>query len=190
MKAGFAGILWVGMILGLSGMALPAKASQFYAGVQATSLSTHLDYGNGSESYNLNPTRVELGWRERSFYWAIHILTSGQDTDIDTFGATYQMKMDTSYGIFVGLNMPNYYLSLGLQSFDTRYHLLSSATADKSNLVTLGFQLGIQHEILPNLSLYADFSYYAGRADYPTYFTSSPDFSAHGFAGGIKYTFY
>lgn len=174
----------------LLGSSVQANASQFYMGAQATNISAHLDYGNGSESYNLNPTRLELGWRERSFYWAIHMLTSGQDTDVDIFGATYEMNMDTSFGIFVGLSAPNYYLSLGLQNFDTSYRQVTSTTRNKSNIVTLGLQLGVQHEIMPNLSLYADFSYYTGKADYPSFFTSEPDFSAYGFAGGVKYTFY
>lgn len=179
-------VLLIAGILSITGM---ANASQFYLGAQATNLSSHLDYGNGSESYNLNPTRIELGWKERGFYWAIHILTSGQDTDIDTFGSTFEMKMDTSYGIFLGLNSPNFYLSLGLQSFDTTYRDIPTTGIDKSNILTLGFQLGIQHEIVPNLSLYADFSYYAGKADYSSFYSANPDFSVHGFAAGLKYAF-
>jgi opacity protein-like surface antigen len=165
-----------------------ASAGQLYLGAQATNLSAHLDYGNGSEYYNLNPTRIELGWKERTFYWAIHMLTSGQDTDLDLYGATYEMKMDPSYGIFLGLNTTNFYIGFGLQNFDTTYRLVPGTTQDKSNILTIGVQLGIQQKLAPNLSLYADFSAYAGKADY-SIFTSNPDFSVHGFAGGVKYAF-
>ena len=166
-----------------------ANAGQFYVGAQATNLTAYLDYGNGSETYNLNPTRIELGWKERSFYWAIHMLTSGKDTDIDLFGDTYEMKLNTSYGIFFGLNSPNFYLSLGLQNFDTTYRDIPTTVLDKDNILTLGVQLGIQHEMVPNLFLYADFSAYVGKADYNSVFTTSPDFTVHGLAGGIKYAF-
>jgi len=176
------------LALSIFGVTSLASAGQLYLGAQATNLSAHLDYGNGSETYNLNPTRIELGWKERTFYWAIHMLTSGRDTDIDLFGDTYEMKLDPSYGIFLGLNTTNFYISFGLQNFDTTYRLVPSTVQDKSNILTLGVQLGIQQELVPNLFLYADFSAYAGKADY-TGFTSNPDFSVHGFAGGIKYAF-
>jgi len=189
MSSKFTALLGVMLAVNILCFSSTASASQFYVGAQATNLSSHLDYGNGSESYNLSPTRIELGWKDPTFYWAIHILTSGKDTDIDPFGDTYEMKLNTSYGIFLGLNSPNFYLSLGLQSFDTIYRLVPTTTQDESNILTLGFQLGIQHEIVPNLSLYADFSYYAGKADYPTFYTANPDFSVHGFAAGLKYAF-
>ncbi len=172
-------------LLCLSGM---ASAGQFYVGAQATNLTAYLDYGNGSETYNLSPTRVELGWKEPTFYWAIHMLTSGQDTDVDIYGSTYEMKMDTSFGIFVGLNTPNFYLSFGFQNFDTTYRDISTTFRDKSNILTLGVQLGIQHEMVPHLFVYADFSAYAGKADYVG-FTSNPDFTVRGLAAGIKYAF-
>lgn len=169
---------------GLSG------AGQFYVGAQATTLNANIDYGNGSENYNLNPTRIELGWREPTFYWAIHILTSGQDTDRDIFGETFELKLEPSYGIFLGLNYTNFYLGIGLQNFDTRYRDVTlNGVTDKSNILTLGVQLGVQVEMVRNLFLYADFSAYGGTAEYSSYFFGNPDFSVQGFAGGIKYTF-
>ena len=176
----FAASLWC-----LAGL---ANAGQFYIGAQATNLTAYLDYGNGSETYNLNPTRIELGWKEPTFYWAIHMLTSGQDTDVDLYGSTYEMKLDPSYGIFLGLNSPNFYISFGFQNFDTTYRDISTTLRDKSNILTLAVQLGIHHQLVPNLYIYADFSAYTGKADYSG-FTSNPDFTVHGLAGGIKFTF-
>lgn len=172
-------------LLWLSGL---ASAGQFYVGAQATTLTAYLDYGNGSESYNLNPTRIEVGWKEPTFYWAIHMLTSGRDTDVDIYGSTYEMKLDPSFGIFLGLNGPNYYVGFGLQNFDTTYRDVSTPFRDKSNILTLGVQLGLQHEMVPHLFLYVDFSAYTGKADYAG-FIGNPDFTVRGLAGGIKYAF-
>jgi len=180
-------LLIASSLLCLSGL---ASAGQFYVGAQATTLTAYIDYGNGSESYNLDPTRIELGWREPNFYWAIHILTSGHDTDQDIFGETFEMSLNTSYGIYLGLNYPNFYLGIGLQEFDTRYRDVTlNGVTDKSNILTLGVQLGVQVEMVRNLFFYADFSAYGGTAKYPSYYFGNPDFSVYGFSGGIKYSF-
>jgi hypothetical protein len=165
-----------------------STAGQFYVGAQATTLTAYLDYANGSESYKLDPVRLEMGWKARNFYWAVQVLSSGRDTDIDLYGTTYEMKLATSYGVVVGLNSRYFYVGLGLQSFDTTYHDIPTTTVDKSNILTLGVQLGVQHEVVPNLSFYLDFSAYAGTADYAV-FSANPDFSVRGFAGGMKYAF-
>lgn len=188
MQSGYAALLRFVLATSIFCLTNMANAGQFYVGAQATTLTAYLDYGNGSETYNLNPMRLEVGWREPTFYWAVHILTSGHDTDIDLYGTTYEMSMDTSYGIFVGFNSPNFYVSVGFQNFDTTYHDIPTTVIDKSNILTLGFQLGLQHEFVRNLSLYIDFSAYTGRADYSG-FTSNPDFTVYGLAGGIKYAF-
>jgi len=168
-----------------------ASAQQFYFGAQVTNISAELDYG-ATESYDLNPVRIELGWQEDWYYWGFHALTSGSDTDIDFLGDTYEMELDTSFGIFVGGRFGytrNFYAAIGMQSFDTTYRFVPGGPADQDNILTLGMLAGGQFQVSPHMYLYADISMYFGTASYPVYFFGDPDFSAFGFAAGAKFAF-
>jgi hypothetical protein len=183
-------VLKIVLVTSLLGVCHLANAGQFYVGAQTTNLAARLDYGNGSETYHLNPSRIEVGWKEATFYWGVQALTSGSDTDVDLYGVTYEMRMDTSLGIFAGLNTTNFYIGFALQNFDTTYHDIPTTDVNNSNILTIGVQLGVQFQVVPNLFLYADYSAYAGKADYPGFnFTGEPDFSVQGLAGGVRFTF-
>lgn len=181
------GFVLTAMLLGMNGF---AYAGQFFIGAQATNIETQLDYTGGSEEYGVNPTRIELGWEENNLYFSVHILTSGSDTDIDPFAQTFETKLDTSYGFFVGGRGEHFYGALGLQTFDTTYTWVGPNISDSDNILTLGALLGGQFEITSGLFIYGDFSIYFGSADYPSFFSGDkPDFTALGFAGGLRYAF-
>lgn len=181
-------ILLATLLLALGNL---ASAQQFYIGAQVTNISAELDYG-ATEEYNLNPVRVELGMQYDWFYWGVHALTSGKDTDVDVFGDTYEMELDTSFGIFFGGRFGynrNFYAAGGFQYFDTTYRFIPGGPADSDNILTLGLLIGGQFQVAQNMYIYGDVSMYFGSAQYNTYFFGDPDFYAFGFAGGVKFAF-
>lgn len=148
---------------------LQAETRYFFA-VETVSSDTELDYANGEEDYEHSSSRLKLGAEVmEGGIVGFEFLSGDEDEDIDPFGTPFELKTDTSIGIFAHMGRP-FYFRVAYTEWDAEYTDLASGLVDKEKITTLEYGFGFQLWLGSNLALYADYSIRNTDAEFPLQF--------------------
>lgn len=167
-----------------------AETRYFFA-VESVSSDTELDYDNGKENYEHTGGRVKLGaeFLEGGIV-GFEVLSGDEDQTIDPFGTPYELKTDTSVGIFAHMGRP-FYLRLAYSVWNAEYTDLNSSLSDIEEVSTIEYGFGYQFWMGNNLALYADYSIRHTDAKFPSQFVGegSIEYDSELLSVGISTTF-
>jgi len=175
----------------------PAQAadSGWYLGADVASLQTTLDYGY-TETYNTSHARLKVGYQILSFLSVEgRVMTSGDDTDIDTFGGQYRFDTGNMIGFYArphtNFQSANVYGILGLTAMNTKYRLVAPVTGPTDSDSVLAFTAGVggTFMIVNNLTFDVEATMYVGSANYASYFADSVNLYSYGLSAGLRYHF-
>lgn len=166
LKYGFGILLLV--LLAFSG---PSFAeARYFIGVESVSSETELDYDNGEEDYEHAGGRLKIGAEFiEGGIAGIEFFSGDEDQDIDPFGTPFELKTDTSFGIFAHMGRP-FYFRLAYSFWDAEYTDLNSGITDEEEISTIEYGVGFQFWIGYSLSVYADYSIRNTEAKFPDHF--------------------
>ncbi|HEX9626267.1 MAG TPA: outer membrane beta-barrel protein [Acidiferrobacterales bacterium] len=192
-NAGVAGVLTLGAV-GVAAVPATAAAAGFYLGADFVQLSTELDYG-ATEKYSTTHARLRAGYEiHDTIAVEMHILTAGDDTDIDFLGNTFRLDTGTIVGIYAkpksGGRKASVYGLIGFSMWDTSYGPNGfSFLDDTDNVLTLGLGVGGDFNITRNLRFNIEGMMHIGSADYDFWIGTDTDFVSLGIAAGVNYQF-
>ncbi|MCP4430002.1 MAG: hypothetical protein GY806_03400 [Gammaproteobacteria bacterium] len=144
--------------------------TRYFIAVETVSSDTELDYDNGKEKYEHSGGRIKLGaeFIEGGIV-GIEFLSGDEDDDIDPFGTPFELKTDTSIGVFAHMGRP-FYFRVAYSVWDAEYTDLNSNLTDDEKVSTLEYGFGYQLWLGANLALYADYSIRHTEAKFPSQF--------------------
>ena len=144
--------------------------SRLFFGVESVRSDTELDYAHGKEHYEHSSGRIKLGAEVmEGGIVGFEFLAGDEADDIDPFGTPFELKTDTSIGIFAHMGRP-FYFRLAYSEWDAEYTDLNSGLVDKEKVTTLEYGFGYQLWLGSSLSLYADYSIRHTDAEFPLQF--------------------
>ena len=144
--------------------------TRVFVGVDSVSSDTNIDYDNGEENYEFSGGRLKIGAEfSEGGVVGLEFLGGDTDEDIDPFGTPFELKTDTSVGMFFHLGRP-FYFRLGWSYWDTEYTDLNSNITEKERVSSFEYGVGYQLWIGSNMAIYADYSFSNADAKYPAHF--------------------
>ena len=180
--------------VGAATLPTSASASGFYIGADVVKRTTDLDYLGGTETYDTSHVRIKGGYEILKFLAVeAHVLTAGNDTDIDPFGALYELDTGNIIGIYVkpktNFAKANVYGLIGFAQWDTTYTEVATRVKDTDTVVTFGVGVGGEFNITKNLRFNIEGMIQSGSPSYSTFFINSPDLYSFSLAAGMSYKF-
>ena len=143
---------------------------KLFVGVESVSTDTNLDYVNGEEDYTFSGGRLKIGLESsEGGIFGLEFLGASSDETIDPFGTPFELKTDTSVGLFFHLGRP-FYLRLAWSYWDTEYTDLDISFTDREEISSFEYGIGYQLWLGSNLAIYADYSIRNTEAEYPDQF--------------------
>jgi len=178
-------------IIGTASLPTSALASGFYIGADLVQRTTDLDYFEGTESYTTSHVRIKGGYEILKFLAVeAHVMTAGNDTDIDPFGDLYELDTGTIIGVYAkpktSFATANVYGLVGFSLWDTTYTNVALGTSSTDAVVTFGAGVGGEFNITQNLRFNIEGMVQAGSPDYNGF---SPDLYSLSLAAGMSYRF-
>ena len=176
-----------------------SHASNIYVEVQGTDMEYEIDYSNGTETYELDPVILKLGFMSEpqegvSGALEFHLIGDSEDDIIDPFSTPFRTAIDTSFGVHAKYGYQGdrfgFYGTLGLTLLDTTYTNLNTSVSNSDDALLLGGSLGLSFRIIENLRVTADYTLATGSASYPSFIgPDDPDVTFSGLAVGLNYQF-
>ena len=156
--------------------------------------TTDLEYSGFIETYNTSHVRIKGGYEILKFLAVeAHVLTAGNDTDIDPFGALFELDTGNIIGIYVkpktNFAKANVYELIGFAQWDTTYTEVATRVKDTDTVVTFGVGVGGEFNITKNLRFNIEGMIQSGNPSYSTFFVNSPDLYSLSLAAGMSYKF-
>ena len=182
------------VVIGLLGLPSVVGAGDWYLGAGFAQMQTTLDYPGGSEDYTTQHVRVNGGYAfTKHIAIEARLTSSGDDTDIDLFGARYKWQTGTVVSFYAKPMMQigkfDLYALVGLSLLDTTYELVAFGIKDTETVLTFDAGVGGQYNFNRNFGVSVEAKAYTGTADYPTFFFDGVDISGLSIGAGVTYRF-
>lgn len=165
--------------------------TRYFIAVESVSSDTELDYENGKEDYEHSGGRLKIGaeFLEGGIV-GFEFLSGDEDETVDPFGTPFELKTDTSIGVFAHMGRP-FYFRLAYSVWDAEYTDLNSNLTDIEEVSTLEYGFGYQLWLGNNLALYADYSIRHTEARFPLQFVGQGfvEYDSNLLSVGISATF-
>ena len=173
---------------------MPASAGQFFVGLDATTFSPRIQFGNTDDVYTFNyPPRLKFGYQWGLAGIEFNVLAPDETTK-NVLGAPATVTVDTSYGVYLHLQEEWIYGRVGVTLLDTTFN---RTVADQYEVTAPTVSLGLQHNFGRHFRINFGYTYMEGTANYPNNVAppsgdgpiSSPKFNYSGFELGFMVLF-
>jgi opacity protein-like surface antigen len=174
----------------------PAHA-EWYAGAEATNLKYKLEFTGFHEYYDLGPVRAYGGYLWDTVGIEFQAYTNESDGIIDISGDPFTLDIENTYGLFIRATTPNkvWYGLVGVIRTTTNYTDVLAPKTVSDDLLLWGLTVGMQYEVVSNLSVTLNYSYYEGKTNLAGIAYSGPGYTTRidskvsGVGIGLNYRF-
>jgi hypothetical protein len=162
-------------------------------GADAVRLDAKTDWSSPHYIFDLEPTRLRLGFQGKFFGLELHAYDKVDDIQ-DYLGIGCKLEIEESYGAYLRMQDRWVFFREGVTWFDTRFTAFPLGVTNRDVIAMPTYAVGLEIPLGPFLAINVDYTYADGRARYPDITVlgpglTDPTLRIQGAAAGITLRF-
>ncbi len=173
--------------------------AEWYVGVDQTEMDFHINFANSKQNYDLNLTRLKVGYAKDNYSLEFHYY----DDDLDespastTQGVVFDVRtgIKNIYGIYAraaSTGRLGVYGLMGMVFVNTEFDIVGFNIVDYADFDSFSVGAGVHYKFTDNFIVNLDYVEMEGDVNYPTYTVQTGgavDAQLKGWGLGARYLF-